>query len=73
MRKWRTDLHWKLVAVDWDRVLLIFVLALVPLGIWALRDIPRWQVGEFVTHNPGVNAADRFRLEDESRNLADIL
>ena len=53
--------------VNWERALVILVLALVPVAIWALKEIPRWQVGEFVAHNPGVSAADRFRLEDEAR------
>jgi len=53
--------------VNWERALVVLVLALVPVAIWLLRDIPQWQVGEFVRHNPGVSGADRFRLEDEAR------
>jgi hypothetical protein len=62
MRKRLTRLSSKLASLDWDRVLLILVLALVLVGILALIVVPGWQVAGITA-----NRAKGFELENKAR------
>jgi hypothetical protein len=62
MKKRLTRLSSKLASLDWDRVLLILVLALVLVGILALVVVPAWQVAGITS-----NRAKGFELENEAR------
>jgi len=63
---------WRMKVMKWLRsnwMLIAIISGVIGLGVgvFCVIEVPRWQVGEFVKSNPGVNVADRFRFVDDAR------